>query len=488
MLKTSSSQQKEPSSSCGWAHQELASLTGHDPRLVKRLGLMLEDWAAQPQASIPESSRSPAAAKASYRLLANPRLNAADIEQGHRQATWLRMRDHPLVLAVADTTSFNHTSHPQSQGLGPINKTGSSAKGFFLHSVLAFSEQGEALGILHTQCWARSHDPGTRQERRAVKNSKALDQRESQRWTKSYEALVEQIQQEQSLHPDAKQPRVVLVADREGDIYELFCSNMASDAQCGLLVRAMHPRRMAEDGQILWSHLEAQPELGRLELEVPEQGERKARTVTLALRSAQVKLGVPRDKARLFKAKETLSLWAIEAREIDPPEEEEALHWKLLSSTPAPDQASVEKQLKWYARRWGIEVFHRTLKSGCQSERRQLRTLAKLQCALSLDMVVAWRLLVLRDAARQHPESPATQWLEPEECEVLTTWAKHKYRQRPKRTEVSMDEAVRWIARLGGYQDRKNDPPPGAQVLWRGLHHLHDMTETWLLAKLVGNS
>lgn len=103
-------------------------------------------------------------------------------------------------------------------------------------------------------------------------------------------------------------------------------------------------------------------------------------------------------------------------------------------------------------------------------------------------MVVAWRLLVLRDTARQHPESPATQWLEPEECEVLTTWAKHQYRQSPKRAEVSIDEEVRWIARLGGYQDRKNDPPPGAQVLWRGLHHLHDMTETWLLAKLVGNS
>lgn len=142
---------------------------------------MLEDWAAQPQASIPESSRSPAAAKASYRLLANPRINATDIEQGHRQATWVRMRDHPLVLAVADTTSFNHTSHPQSQGLGPINKTGSSARGFFLHSVLAFGEQGEALGILHTQSWARSHEPGTLRERRAVKNSRDLGQRESQR-------------------------------------------------------------------------------------------------------------------------------------------------------------------------------------------------------------------------------------------------------------------------------------------------------------------
>lgn len=478
--------EEDRSRSSGWAQKELSSLAGHDVRLVKRLAIMLEDWAAQPQASIPESSRSAAAVKASYRLLANKRMKASDIEEGHRQATWRRMTEQPLVLAVADTTSLNHTSHPKSQGLGPIGQGNGSAQGFFLHSVLAFGETGESLGVLHTQCWARSQNPGTLQERKATKNSRALDQRESQRWTAAYEAVVGQFKEQQSLHPSGQRPRLIMVTDREGDIYELFCSNMEHDSQCGLLVRAMHPRRLAEDGQILWSHLENQPEHGRLELEVPGQEERKSRTATLALRSAPVKLGVPRDKAKMFKASRTLELWAIEAREINPPEELEPLHWKLLSSTPAADSTAAERQLKWYAKRWGIEVFHRTLKSGCQSERRQLRSLEKLQCALSLDIIVAWRLMALRDAAREHPISPAAQWLEPAECEVLTAWAKHKHRQSPKEAEPSIHEAVRWIARLGGYLDRKNDPPPGVQVLWRGLGHLHDMTQTWLLAKTCG--
>ncbi|MFZ2281166.1 MAG: AAA family ATPase [Prosthecobacter sp.] len=93
------------------------------------------DWAAQPQASIPEGSRSQAAAKASYRLLSNERLEAADIDQSHRAATWGRMASHEVVLAVADTTSFNHTTYAGTDGIGPIGLGNGSAQGFLLHSV-----------------------------------------------------------------------------------------------------------------------------------------------------------------------------------------------------------------------------------------------------------------------------------------------------------------------------------------------------------------
>ena len=466
----------------GWSQRELEHLSGIDCRLVKRLAIMLEDWAAQPQASIPEGSRSKAAVKASYRLLSNQRLKAADIGQSHREATWGRMASHEVVLAVADTTSFNHTTHTCTEGVGPIGQSNSSAQGFFLHSVLAFSELGQALGVLHAHTWARERDGPSRRQRQAQKNRKALDQRESHRWISAYEAIAAQRQA-----ASGKLPRVVFVADRESDLYELFVSNLQHDEQCAVLVRALHARRLHETGEVVWDHLEAQEELARVEIVVPAQGTRKERTATLALRSAPVKLGVPRDKAQFFGASTPLDLWAIDAVETSAPEGCEALHWKLLSSIPCADAAQVQRQLRWYARRWGIEVFHRTLKSGCQSEARRLSSLEKLRRALSLDMIVAWRLMALRDASRQQPQEPATQWLEAEECAVLSAWATRQFKTKTQ-SPPSIAEAVRWIARLGGYLDRKNDPPPGLEVLWRGLRHLHDMSETWKLVHVVGKS
>ncbi len=44
------------------------------------------------------------------------------------------------------------------------------------------------------------------------------------------------------------------------------------------------------------------------------------------------------------------------------------------------------------------------------------------------------------------------------------------------------------IARLGGYLNRKGDPPPGNIVMWRGLASLIDINlGITLAAELVGN-
>lgn len=447
--------------------------------------MMLEDWSAMPQALIPEASRSRAAAKASYRLLDNAAVKALDIAQSHCLATWQRMQGHEVVLWVCDTTSFNHTGRAHTEGLGAIGQGNGSAQGFFLHSVMAFSEQGDALGVLHAHTWAREPKPESKQKRQAKRNRKPLAQRESYRWTVAYEAVVAQRAGQIASNPGAGLARAIFVADRESDIYELFISNAAHDAQCGVLVRAKHPRRMQEDKEIVWDYLERQPELGQMDVLVPAQAGRPQRSARLTVRSAPVQLAVPVDKARLFHAEAPLNLWAIEAKETNPPEGCKALDWKLLTSTPAPDALCVQKQVDWYAKRWGIEVFHRTLKSGCRAEARQLQSLEKLERALSLDLIVAWRVLSLRDAARREPEAPATGYLQQEECEVLIAWATRK---PPAGQPVpSIAQAVRWIARLGGYMDRNNDPPPGAQVIWRGMTKLSGMTDAWRLAKLVGN-
>lgn len=459
--------------------------------------MMLEDAAAQPLASMPEAARSPAALKGGYRCLDNESVCPQGVLASHALAVWERMREgmaegsqlQQVVLAVSDTTSLNHSSHPATSGLGNIGQGQSSAQGFFLHSVVAFSEQGAAsvcLGVLVAQMWARPPRPLGLKARSADKNSRPLAQRESQRWTLAYEAVVAQRVAQLAVGPQVVWPRLIYVADREADIYELFLSNLVHDAQCGVLVRAKHERRLAEGGQVVWEALAQQPELGRLSLGLPQRASQAARVATLALRSAPVVLRVPVDKARLFGATQVLSLWALEVVEVAAPAGAVPLHWKLLSSTPVPDLAAAMRQVGWYAQRWNIEVFHRTLKSGCRAEARQLQSFEQLTRALVLDLIVAWRILALRDASRHTPEAAASRWLDPAQCAVLTAWA-----TRGSPTQVpppSIAQAVGWIARLGGYLHRKHDPPPGAQVLWRGLSKLTTMTETWILAQLVGKS
>jgi hypothetical protein len=128
-------------------------------------------------------------------------------------------------------------------------------------------------------------------------------------------------------------------------------------------------------------------------------------------------------------------------------------------------QDAVER-LKWYAGRWNIEVYHRTLKSGCHIEDRQLTTTDRLETCLAIDMIVAWRVLMLTKLGREAPDLPCSVVLSEEEWRIL--WIIEK-KAPPPSEAPPMSWAMNLIARIGGYLGRKNDGPPGATTMWRGL-------------------
>ena len=131
----------------------------------------------------------------------------------------------------------------------------------------------------------------------------------------------------------------------------------------------------------------------------------------------------------------------------------------------------------WYALRWRIEDFHRVLKTGCRVESRQVRAAEKLKAFIALDMVVAVHLLSLVWQARISPELPVEGWLERDEWEVLAAHAAGG--GPPPERPAATGEAVRMIARLGGFLGRKGDGDPGPEVLWRGLAKLRTLVEAW---------
>jgi len=115
-----------------------------------------------------------------------------------------------------------------------------------------------------------------------------------------------------------------------------------------------------------------------------------------------------------------------------------------------------------------IEVYHKVLKSGCAIERRQLRDVDHLQRCLALFGVIAWRVLYATMLARTLPDAPCTALLEEGEWQALYCHI-HQTTQLPP-VPPPLAQAVRWIARLGGYHGRAHDGPPGVTARWRGFH------------------
>ena len=140
---------------------------------------------------------------------------------------------------------------------------------------------------------------------------------------------------------------------------------------------------------------------------------------------------------------------------------------------PVTNVEQALERLHWYVQRWNIEVYHRTLKSGCRIEDRQLGGADQLESCLAIDMVVAWRVFHLTKLGRATPAVPCTVYFEEHEWKALVAFTTQC--AEPPPTPPSLRVAMLMVATLGGWLGRKSDGPPGVQVLWRGLQRLDDI-------------
>ncbi len=178
-------------------------------------------------------------------------------------------------------------------------------------------------------------------------------------------------------------------------------------------------------------------------------------------------------------------LQIIHAEEIDPPAGRPPLLWKLITNIDVTTHDEAVHKLGWYARRWSIETFFKTLKTGCRIEEVRLTTADRLANFIALCCVVAWRIHWLTMPRRSDPEAPPAAVFTDAELEFLNhTFSNAKIEGAP-----DLDFYMIRVARLGGYLARRHDAPPGATVMWRGLSRLADLVEGFAVAKarLMGN-
>jgi hypothetical protein len=457
------SEPKETKEVEDWAEEEFGAADLGDNRLTNRLVSLVRDFYARPQASIPQACQSRAKTKAAYRFFDHPHMSMDKVLEQHYESTLGRASKEEVVLAVQDTTSLNYTAHPATENLGPIGYRLDKGIGLILHDTMAFNRDGTPLGLLDVQCWARDGQDFGKKKRR---HKLPIEEKESHKWLISFRKVVEAQRR-------CPQTTLVSVGDREADIYEFFELALKEPAGPKLLVRASQNRVVAQEQGHLWEKVNEQEVAGIQEVHVPRRGRRPARVARLEVRFAQITLKPPIRKPKL----QELTIWAVLAQEVDAPEDVEPIEWMLLTTCQVTTFGEAIEKLAWYALRWGIEVYHRTLKSGCKIEERQLGHADRIEACLAIDMVVAWRIFHLTKLGRETPDMPCTVFFEEAEWKALNTYITRNP-TTPERPP-SLREAVRMVASLGGFLGRKSDGEPGTKSLWIGLQRLDDLTAMW---------
>ena len=389
-----------------WCAHELAGLDLGDARLHRRAARILEARWNQPQASFYGSFTGWSPAKAAYDFVEHPKplLSLTSLLESHSQATQARMAAEPLVLLPQDTTTLNYTGLRQTTGLGPLGED--KGRGLWLHSLLAFRPDGIPLGLLQARCWARPETPPVKTRGR---NAKSIDEKESGRWLESFQAAAAAARR-------MPQTQLVVLTDREGDLYELHDAVANAPANLHTVIRAQHDR-LLESHQKLWAFMAEQP-LGQTHrLEVPRRRGQAARTATVLVRWAPLTLQAPAVGCK--KGWPSLSLWAVWVFEPNPPPGVEPIEWMLLTDLPVQTWAQAWEKVQWYCRRWGIEEWHRVLKTGCGAEQREFKTAEHLQRVLAFDLIIAWRVLACVKLGRTLPQLSASVLYSPEELQVL---------------------------------------------------------------------
>jgi len=467
---------KPRNSEPAWPDEELSPAALPDKRLARRLRRLLDQMSAAPGQPVPAACGDWAATKAAYRFFDNPRVTEHGVLAGHLAATAARCAANAgPILLLQDTTEFIYSrAQPGKIGFtktvnGGRYKAGQPSVvtlcGMLMHSSLAITLSGTPLGLTAVKFWTRTKFKGTFALKRQVNPTRVpIETKESYRW-------LENLRQSIALLETPE--RCVHVADRESDIYELFC--LAQDLGTRFLVR-VQTDRLAEttpettprnEAHRVFAQLAAVPWSGHHRVAV---GGNEDETASLQVKFAAIKTLPPIGKQKRYNPQ---VLTYIHALETDPPSDREPIEWKLVTNLPVDDVNAAIEKLGWYALRWKAEIFHKVMKSGCRAEASRLETAERLAKFLALVAVISWRIFFLTMSARAKPDAPPETIFTAAEINVLDQI--DASRSRPRLQRRTLDAYLLQIAMLGGYLARNHDPPPGNMVVWRGMTRLHDI-------------
>ena len=468
----------------GWRQQLGVPYVEAYPRLEVGAGLAGDTWAKQEFGgavlghkrrtdrlvhSVAKLSRTPgelitanmdgdrAAVQGFYRFLEKANEHGITPEKilaPHRQRTIERMRTQKVVLCIQDGTDIRYTTRPACKDLDVIgrNQTTSKAEGVHLHATIAMDEEGVPLGVL--RC---AYTP----------NKEAEHAPRTQLWIDGVQDVAEAAS-----HLGGS-TRVLCIMDREADVFAIL-EAQRSAGRADVLVRAKVNRSLGKKQPKLFARMREGSPAGYMEVPIARLSRRvksgrvrhKGRTARVArmeVRYCRLPLPAPGHRKAA-----PVPVSAIHVREVQPPQGEAPVQWYLLTSLDITTLEEAVDVVGYYVLRWRVEDLFRVLKSGCQVERLGMRQAKSLHNAITIYMVMAWRLLLMTLLGREQPTASPENLFTDSELRLLHALSE-EYELPPPTTLAA---AIRIVAVFGGYMHRKNDPPPGPKIIWRGYSRL----------------
>lgn len=340
-----------------------------------------------------------------------------------------------------------------------MGRVGSAqARGFYLHTAMIVSAANEEIvGVAGQDLYSR---PLKKVKRVSSQRRKPL-KRETDIWGR----VIDRV------GPAPAGARFIHVCDLGADNFDVYCHLLQQSA--GWVIRAAQLKRHVRDDagreRSLDEVVRDTPLTGTYELQVQANRGQPARTASMELRYARIVMPRPRTGASRYvrdRGVTEVAMWAVEAREVNPPRGVKALRWVLLTSEEVSGYDDAWRMIEWYEKRPLIEEYHKCLKTGCRVEERLYRSGDRLAPVIGLLSVLAVRLLQLKMAARRDPEQKAAQVVPREWLHAVGSLLK---KREPINT---VREFFRSLARLGGFLGRKSDGEPGWQTIWGGLEKL----------------
>lgn len=454
-----------------WTKHEIDEGAFKDARLGRRFGELLRQVGDGMGESIPFACQDWASTKAAYRFLANERVEESDILSGHFAATRARYDDSKgPILLIQDTTDLSYQrASPHAIGITKnVNCGGRTPDGrwrqhtvcgLLMHTSLAVTSEGLPLGLSAVKFWTRKKFKGVAQLKRKVNLTRLpIEKKESIRWLENLRQSIERL---------GDPHRCIHVADRESDIYELYC--LTQELGTHFIVRACVDRLAGDGGHTIETEMEEARVRGLHHITFRnDRGEMTK--AALEIKFKRINVLPPIGKQKRYPG---LKLTVIHASERGAPRGRRPIEWKLITDLPVHDRAEAIEKINWYALRWKIEVFHKILKSGCKAEDSKLRTADRLANLMAMFCILSWRVLWLTMLNRTDPDKAPTTAFTGVEIALLDVLV-NGVGSRKCRTATLGYYLVK-LARLGGYLARTHDPPPGNIVIWRGLSKLTDI-------------
>ena len=449
-----------------WVDREVAGCQFRDVRLGERFRKLLKQIGSAIGQAIPFACQDWANTKAAYRFFSNDRVDEKAILSGHFEATHDRFAaTDGYVLVLHDTTEFTFKREkPELIGSTCI-VNGKSKKGritfltvcgILMHSSLVVTTDGLPLGLAAIKFWTRKKFKGSNALKKKINPTRVpIEEKESMRWLTNLRQSTDLL--------DAPE-RCVHIADREGDIYELFCE--AHEANTHFVIRTCVDRLAGDGEHTVADEMDEGRVKGLHRVEVRDRNGDVDEAV-LEIKYRRIKVLPPIGKQKRYPA---LTLTVIHAEERGEPKNRDKIEWKLITDLTVQSRNDAIEKVNWYAMRWKIETFHKILKSGCRAEESQLRTAERLVNLISVFCILSWRIFWLTMLNRVDPDAPADLALTQSEIDLLDKLVADKSEKRPAIKTISHYQIK--IARLGAYLARANDGPPDNKVIWRGLSRL----------------